>query len=67
MLNLLPLHCQRLFQGISVSLNFWYHAARLLLVSFIVGDSNLDFFQVGYPVDSPTNSALKQTPFDIPP
>ena len=23
------------------------------------------FFQVGYPVDSPTNSALKQTPFGI--
>ena len=27
----------------------------------------LEFFQVGYPVDSPTNSASKQTPFDIPP
>ena len=27
----------------------------------------LEFFQVGYPVDSPTNSALKQTPFGIPP
>ena len=27
----------------------------------------LEFFQVGYPVDSPTNSALKQTPFSIPP
>ena len=27
----------------------------------------LDFFlQVGYPVDSPTNSSLKQTPFGIP-
>ena len=25
------------------------------------------FFQVGYCVDSPTNSALKQTPFGIPP
>ena len=25
------------------------------------------FLQVGYPVDSPTNSALKQTPFGIPP
>ena len=25
------------------------------------------FFKVGYPVDSPTNSALKQTPFGIPP
>ena len=25
------------------------------------------FFQVGYPVGSPTNSALKQTSFDIPP
>ena len=25
------------------------------------------FFQVGYPVDSPTNSALKQIPFGIPP
>ena len=23
------------------------------------------FFSVGYPVDSPTNSALKQTPFGI--
>ena len=27
----------------------------------------LDFFQAGYPVDSPTNSALKQTSFGIPP
>ena len=27
----------------------------------------LEFFQVGYPVDSSTNSALKQTPFGIPP
>ena len=27
----------------------------------------LEFFQVGYPVDSPTNSALKQIPFGIPP
>ena len=34
----------------------------LLLISFISGDSNWIFFQVGYPVDSPTNSALKQTP-----
>ena len=25
----------------------------------------LEFFQVGYPVDSPTNSALKQIPFGI--
>ena len=49
------------------SLSFWYHAVHLLLVSFILGDSNLNFFQVGYPVDSPTNSALKQTPFGIPP
>ena len=56
-----------LVQGISVSLSFWYHAVRLLLVSFILGDSNWIFLQVGYPVDSPTNSALKQTPFDIPP
>ena len=40
---------------------------RLLLVSFILGDSNWIFFQVGYPVDSPKNSALKQTPFGIPP
>ena len=52
---------------ISVSLSFWYHAVLLLLVSFIFGDSNWNFFQVGYPVDSPTNSALKQTPFNIPP
>ena len=51
--------------GIRVSLSFWYHAVRLLLVSFILGDSNWNFFQVGYPVDSPTNSALKQTPFGI--
>jgi len=42
-------------------------AVRLLLVSFILGDSNWIFLQVGYPVDSPTNSALKQTPFGIPP
>ena len=45
----------------------WYHAVRLLLVSFILGDSNWNFFQVGYPVDSPTNSALKQSSFGIPP
>ena len=38
---------------------------RLLLVSFILGDSNWNFFQVGYPVDSSTNSTLKQTPFGI--
>ena len=56
-----------LVSGISVSLSFWYHAVRLLLVSFILGDSNWVFLQVGYPVDSPTNSALKQTPFGIPP
>ena len=35
--------------------------------SFRLGDSNWNFFQVGYPVDSPTNSALKQTPFGVPP
>ena len=40
---------------------------RLLLVSFILGDLNWNLFQVGYAVDSPTNSALKQTPFGIPP
>ena len=40
---------------------------RLLFVSFILGDSNWIFFQVGYAVDSSTNSALKQTPFGIPP
>ena len=55
-----------MFQGISVSLSFWYYAVRLLLVSFILGNANWIFFQVGYPVDSPTNSALKQTPFGIP-
>ena len=38
-------------------LSFWYHAVRLLLVSFILRDSNWNFLQVGYPVDSPTNSA----------
>ena len=27
----------------------------------------LEYFQVNYPVDSSTNSALKQTPFGIPP
>ena len=48
-------------------LSFWYHAVHLLLVSFILGDLNWIFFQVGYAVDSPTNSALKQTPFGIPP
>ena len=57
-----------LFQGISVSLYFvLYHAVRLLIISFIIGDSNWIFFQVSYPVDSSTNSALKQTPFGIPP
>jgi len=40
---------------------------HLLLVSFILGDSNWNFFQDGYAVDSPTNSILKQTPFGIPP
>ena len=49
-----------------MSLSFWYHAVRLLLVSFILRDSNWNFLQVGYPVDSPTNSALKQSPFGIP-
>ena len=67
MLDFLSLRCQRLFQGISVSLSFWYHGVRLLLVSFILGDLNWNLFQVGYAVDSPTNSALKQTPFGIPP
>jgi len=56
-----------LFHGISVSLNFWYHAVRLLIDSFILGDPSLIFFQIGYPVESPTNSALKQTPIGIPP
>ena len=56
-----------LVSGYQLSLSFWYHAVRLLLVSFILGDSSLNFFQVGYPVDNPTNSALKQTPFGIPP
>ena len=46
---------------------FCYHAVRFLLVSFILGDLNLNFFQVGYPQDSPTNSTLKQIPFGIPP
>ena len=32
--RLLSLPCYRLFQGISVPLNFWYHAVRLLLVSW---------------------------------
>ena len=50
-----------------LSLDFWYHAVRLLLVSFILGDLNWNFFQVSYSVDIPTNSALKQTPFGIPP
>ena len=41
-------------------------AARQL--KFILGgDSKWNFFQVGYPVDSPTNSALQQTSFGIPP
>ena len=54
-----------LVSGIRVSIKFCYHAVRLLLVSFILGDSNWNFFKVGYPVDSSTNSALKQTPFGI--
>ena len=40
---------------------------RLLLVSFILGDSNWIFFPSRYPVDSSANFALKQTPFGIPP
>ena len=55
-----------LVSGYHLSLSFWYHAVPLLLVSFILGGSNWNCFQVGYPVDSPTNSALKQTPFGIP-
>ena len=53
--------------SVYLSISVWYHAVRLLLVSFILGDSNLNLFQASYPVDSPTNSALKQTPFGIPP
>ena len=30
-------------------------------------DLKINKSQAGYPVDSPTNSALKQTPFGIPP
>ena len=67
MLDFLSLPCYHLFQSISVSLSFWYRAAHLLLVSFILADSNWIFSQVGYLVDSPTNSTLKQTPFGIPP
>ena len=56
-----------LVSGIRVSLKFCYHAVRLLLVSFILGDSMWSFVQVSYPVDSPTNSTLKQISFGIPP
>ena len=35
--------------------------------SRVLGDSNWNCFQVGYLVDTPTNCALKQTPFGIPP
>ena len=49
-----------LVSGYQLSLSFWYHAVRLLLVSFILGDLNWNLFQVRYPVDSPTNSTLKQ-------
>ncbi len=55
---------RRLFHGISVSLSFGYRAACQLHTWRFELDF---FFQVGYPVDSPTNSALKQTPFGIPP
>ena len=53
--------------GVLVYLRFWYCAVRLLLIGFILGDLKWNFFQVGYPVDSHTNSALKQTAFGIPP
>ena len=61
MLDFLSLPCLHLLQGISVSLSFRYPAVHLLLISFILGDLNWIFLQVGYPVDSPTNSTLKQT------
>ena len=67
MLGLLSLPFNACFR-VSVYLSvFDINAVRLLLASFILGDSNWNFFQVGYPVDSSTNFALKQTPFGIPP
>ena len=43
MLDFLSLPCYHLFQGIRVSLRFWCHAVHFLLISFILGDSNLNF------------------------
>ena len=68
MLEFLPLPCQRLFQGISVKVS----VLGIMLCACCSSASFLEirtgfFFQVGYPVDTPTNSALKQTPFGIPP
>ena len=43
-----------LVSGYQCISQFWYHAVLLLLVNFILGDSNCIFLQVC----SPTNSAL---------
>ena len=63
----------RLFVFALLALVLGYRCVSQFLVSCCalaarqlhLGDSNWIFLQVGYPVDSPTNSALKQTPFGI--
>ena len=53
----------RLFVFALLALVSGCQCCALAVVSFILVDSNWNFVQVGYPVDSPANSALKQTPF----
>ena len=45
-----------------LSLSFWYHAVRLLLVSFILGDSSLNFFQSRLPSGQPYNFRFEANP-----
>ena len=56
-----------LVSGYQCISEFLVSCCALAARSFILGDSNMNFLKVGYPVDRPTNSALKQTLFGIPP
>ena len=51
-----------LVSGIRVSLSFCYHAVRLLLVSFILGDSPLEFFPGRLPCGQPYKFRFKANP-----
>ena len=63
MLDFLSLPCFRVSVYLSVLISCYELAAHQLHPWRF----ELDFFASCYPVDSPTNSALKQTPFGIPP